>query len=82
MWDLGVGALLAGELLRKRNLVETLSEVIERTSRGERYRLTPGFPTLLTRCERLALRYVALSLTHGRIARQLHVDIFSIHQEL
>ena len=74
LWDLEPDALLAGETLQKQNLVLALSEVMDRISNHEPYRLTPGPPTVLTQRERLALRYVARGWQNKRIARWIYVE--------
>ncbi len=74
LWDLEPSALLAGQVLQKQNLTEALSEVMDRVSNGERYRLTPGPSTPLTRCERLVLRRVAAGCSNRYVAQQLHVE--------
>lgn len=74
LWDLKPSALLAGETLQKQNLAQALSEVMDRVSNGEPYRLTPGPSTPLTCRERLALRYVARGWQNRRIARWINVE--------
>jgi DNA-binding NarL/FixJ family response regulator len=74
LWDLKPAALLAGEILQKQSLIDTLSEVMDRVSKGERYRLTSGPSTPLTRCERLVLHHIAQGSTNSDVARQLHVE--------
>jgi len=74
LWDLEPRALLAGEILQKQNLTETLCEVMDRVSNGERYRLTPGPSTQLTRRERHVLRYVARGWHNKQIAQWIHVE--------
>ena len=74
LWDLEPRALLAGEILQKQDLAETLSEVIDRTSNGEHYRLTLGPSTLLTRRERSVLRCVARGWHNRQVAQALHIE--------
>ena len=74
LWDLEPKALLAGEILQKQDLAETLFEVINRTYNGERYRLTPGPSTPLTRRERSVLRYVARGRHNAEVAQVLHIE--------
>jgi DNA-binding CsgD family transcriptional regulator len=74
LWDLEPGALLAGPVLQKQSLTETLSEVMDRVSNGERYRLTPGPSTPLTRCERLVLRYIAQGCSNRYVGQRLYVE--------
>jgi DNA-binding NarL/FixJ family response regulator len=74
LWDLEPGALFAGEVFEKQNLVETLAESINHLLEDDYYRLTPGPSTSLTSRERLVLRYVALAWSNRRIAQQLSVQ--------
>jgi len=74
LWDLEPGALFAGEVFEKQNLVETLAESINHLLEDGCYRLTPGPSTSLTRRERLVLHYVAQAWSNRRIAQQLSVQ--------
>jgi DNA-binding CsgD family transcriptional regulator len=66
LWDGEPRALLAGQ-----SLTRQLADAMESIARGERYRLAPGAPTVLTPSERLALRYVARGWSNADIARRL-----------
>jgi DNA-binding NarL/FixJ family response regulator len=74
LWDLDPNALLAGEIFEKQNLAETLSAILYRVRNGERYRLTPGPPTPLTRGERLVLHQVAQGLRNRHVAQHLYLQ--------
>jgi DNA-binding NarL/FixJ family response regulator len=74
LWDLEPGALLAGEVFEKQNLVETLADIVDQLLEDSRYRLTPGPSTPLTRRERLVLHYVAQGWSNRLIAQQLGVQ--------
>lgn len=63
VWDLQPAVLLATN-----NLHDELVHAIVRGAQGERYRLTPGQPTVLTPIERLLLRKVACGWSNKRIA--------------
>jgi DNA-binding NarL/FixJ family response regulator len=64
LWALQPAILLASDRL----IDGTLATALEHLVRGERYRRTPGQPTLLTPCERLLLRKLARGWSNKRIA--------------
>jgi DNA-binding NarL/FixJ family response regulator len=63
VWELQPAALLVGECLRGE-----LEAAHARVAHGERYRITPGHVTVLTRTERMMLRYLARGWTIEQIA--------------
>jgi DNA-binding NarL/FixJ family response regulator len=73
LWDLEPGALLAGEVFEKQNLIGTLTETVNQLLENKRYRLTPGPSTSLTHRERHVLHYVAQGWSNRRVAQQLRV---------
>src|SRR5919112_616013 len=71
LWEMKPGALFAGEVFERQNLVETLAESVDHLLEDGCYRLTPGPSTSLTHRERIVLRYVARACSNRRIAQQL-----------
>jgi DNA-binding NarL/FixJ family response regulator len=59
-----------------------LSNIMLRMIEGERYRLTPGPETLLTRRERAVLHHAAKGLSNRDVAVRLHVEEQTVKNNL
>lgn len=77
IWDLQPAILLVGD-----HLHGEVENAIQRARNGERYRIVPDIPTVLTPCERVALRYVARGWTPERIATHRGVSAKTIGNAL
>lgn len=77
LWDLEPQILLAGVEYR-----QSLPEAIIRASKGESYRITPGYKSPLSSIERQMLRYLALGWPNKQVAEQLGVQEKTIRNRL
>lgn len=77
LWDMGIGALIAGRYY-DRDPASELSDAIEQLSKDKRHRHIASEPSALTASERPVLRLMACGLQDSEIAQRTYTTVQTV----